>query len=72
MIETFFIQLLLTFLLIIVSATIITISKKREAKAKHSLTGMCHKTGGTVCSSCQSAAKIGRKKQAPLQTESLS
>lgn len=61
MIQLFLIQLVLTFILIVVSATLITISKKRQAIAKHQLTGMCHKTGGTVCSSCQSAAKIGRE-----------
>lgn len=70
MVKLFFIQLILTFIVIVVSATLITISKKRQAIAKHQLTGMCHKTGGTVCSSCQSAAKIG--KEQGLQAKGLS
>lgn len=70
MIKLFLIQFILTFLLIVVSAALITISKKRQTLAKHQLTGMCHKTGGTVCSSCQSAAKIGREQG--LQAKSLS
>lgn len=69
MIKMFIIQLILTFLLMVVSAAIITISKRRQAIAKHQLTGMCHKTGGAVCSSCQSAAKVG--KQSGLETKGL-
>ncbi len=47
--------LLLTFLIMLCAAGIINFAKKRQRTGKHKLTGMCHKSGGTTCSSCSSA-----------------
>jgi hypothetical protein len=41
-----------SFMVILVAALIINFSKRRQRKSPHGLTGMCHKSGGVVCSSC--------------------
>lgn len=52
--KIFFIVLGITFVMILLSATLINIAKTRQRNSKHQLTGMCHKTGGTTCSTCSS------------------
>ncbi len=46
--------LILTFSLILFTAVLISYCKRRQNKTKHGLTGMCHQSGGTMCSSCSS------------------
>ena len=42
----------ISFLVIAGCALLINFSKRRQQKSPHGLTGMCHRTGGVVCSSC--------------------
>ena len=49
----------LTFSLILFTAVLISYCKRRQSKTPHGLTGMCHQSGGTMCSSCSSKIKNG-------------
>lgn len=46
--------LTITFAVLISAALIINFCKRRAAATSHGLTGMCHKSGGTMCSCCGS------------------
>jgi hypothetical protein len=46
--------LAITFVLLLTIAGLISYCKRRQAKTRHGLTGMCHETGGTMCGSCSS------------------
>lgn len=48
------ITLAITFCLILVTAVLINFCKKRQNRSRHGLTGMCHQSGGAMCSSCNS------------------
>ncbi len=50
----FFLILLITFSLVLLTATLISYTKQRQARTKHGLTGMCHETGGEMCGCCSS------------------
>ncbi|MCI5224159.1 MAG: hypothetical protein D3924_16185 [Candidatus Electrothrix sp. AR4] len=50
--QIFVITTCIAFLTIVAVAVLINWSKRRLRKTPHGLTGMCHKTGGVVCSSC--------------------
>lgn len=52
MMKTFLLTVGINFIVILVAALIINFSKRRQRKSPHGLTGMCHRTGGEVCSSC--------------------
>lgn len=41
--------------------------RRRAARTRHGLTGMCHSTGGTMCASCSES--LGTNDQPHLQTE---
>lgn len=45
---------LITFSVLSACGLIINYAKGRIRKTSHGLTGMCHKSGGTMCSSCSS------------------
>jgi len=49
--------LILTFSLLLFTAVLISYCKRRQNKTPHGLTGMCHQSGGTMCSSCSSKIK---------------
>jgi hypothetical protein len=52
--KTFIITLMFTFPLLLIMAFVINFSKRRLRATRHGLTGMCHKDGGVMCSSCSS------------------
>ena len=49
----YFLTLIITFVVISLMAFLINYCRRRLRKTPHGLTGMCHKSGGTMCSSCQ-------------------
>jgi hypothetical protein len=49
---TFILSLSLTFALILGTTVLISYCKRRQARTKHGLTGMCHKSGGAMGSCC--------------------
>lgn len=51
---TFLLMFTITFLIVSSAALIINFSKQRANRTNHGLTGLCHKSGGTMCSSCGS------------------
>ncbi|THB75834.1 MAG: hypothetical protein D6B25_11045 [Desulfobulbaceae bacterium] len=58
-------ELLVVFLitapLLIGAAAVINFCKRRVAKTRHPLSGMCHKKGGAMCTSCSSALSGNQK-----------
>lgn len=46
-----------TLVLFIGAALIFNYCKRRTARSRHPLSGMCQKDGGTMCCSCSSAAQ---------------
>jgi len=57
---TFILSLLLTFSCILATATLISYCKRRQARTKHGLTGMCHKSGGEMGSCCSAKLFAGK------------
>jgi len=53
----FLTTLAFTLVLFIGAALIFNYCKRRTARSKHPLSGMCQKDGGTMCCSCASAAQ---------------
>ncbi|WP_163337649.1 hypothetical protein [Desulfopila sp. IMCC35008] len=51
---TYMLLLLITFCIMVTAALIINYSKQRAGKTRHGLTGMCHESGGEMCSCCSS------------------
>jgi len=51
---TFILYIAITFGLMLSVAVLISYCKKRQSKTRHGLTGMCHQSGGTMCSCCSS------------------
>lgn len=51
---TFVLLFTITFLVISMAALLINHCKQQANKTRHGLTGMCHKSGGVMCSSCTS------------------
>lgn len=49
----YFLTLIITFGVIVAFAYFLNFCRRRIKKTPHGLTGMCHKDGGTMCSSCQ-------------------
>ena len=49
---TFLTYLATTFALLLFVAVLISYCKRRQAGTRHGLTGMCHRTGGAMCGSC--------------------
>ena len=49
----YFLTLIAAFVIISAAALLINYCRRKLRKTPHGLTGMCHKTGGTLCSSCQ-------------------
>lgn len=47
--------------LLIGAAAIINFSKRRALKTRHPLSGMCHKKGGAMCTSCSTALSESQK-----------
>ncbi|MFW2366392.1 MAG: hypothetical protein ACN4GW_08240 [Desulforhopalus sp.] len=52
--KIFFFYMVISFLLLLVVVKLISYCKRRQSRTSHGLTGMCHETGGTMCSSCSS------------------
>ncbi len=50
--KTFILLMMFTFPLLLIMAFMINFCRRRLRGSKHSLTGMCHKDGGTMCCSC--------------------
>lgn len=50
----YFLLLLITFVTLCGAGLIINYCKKRAARTRHGLTGMCHESGGEMCSCCSS------------------
>jgi len=48
----FIISMIITFIIFTFFAILINFCKKRVRETKHGLTGMCHKDGGAICSTC--------------------
>ncbi len=57
--KIFILTACIAFITIVAYALLINWSKRRLRKTPHGLTGMCHKSGGTVCSSCAEQVKKG-------------
>ncbi|MEE4167008.1 MAG: hypothetical protein V2I35_13480 [Desulfocapsaceae bacterium] len=53
--------LLATIPLFIGAALVINVCRKRAARTRHPLTGMCAKSGDTMCCSCSSALQDKNK-----------
>ncbi len=58
--KIFLLTLLATFFFITTVALLINFCKKKLRKTPHGLTGMCHNSGGAMCSGC--SEKIKNKK----------
>ncbi len=54
MISHFLVLLTTAFFLILATALIISFCKRKQNRTRHGLTGMCHRSGGTMCGSCTS------------------
>jgi hypothetical protein len=52
MIRDFLIVFPLTFLILAGLGLFINFCRRRLARTRHGLTGMCHKNGGAMCCSC--------------------
>ncbi|MBW1635750.1 MAG: hypothetical protein JRJ68_05680 [Deltaproteobacteria bacterium] len=61
-ISTFTVVLAITFPLLLATALLINYCKRRQHRTSHGLTGMCHKSGGTMCSSCSSQLQLPKGK----------
>lgn len=59
MMKVLFLTAGISFLVILAVAVLINFSKRRQRKTPHGLSGMCHKTGGEVCSSCAEQVRKG-------------
>lgn len=49
---TFIYSLVITFAFLLAVVCIISYSKRKQAETHHGLTGMCHESGGAMCSCC--------------------
>ena len=54
------ISLIIAFIVLLAFALFLNFCRNRLRKTPHGLTGMCHKTGGTMCSSCEESIR-GKK-----------
>jgi len=52
MLKIYLITILITALAFTLVSLLINFCRRRLAKTKHGLSGMCHQTGGEVCNSC--------------------
>jgi len=56
-VETTMLQIILTLIIsfaaFVIIALFLNYCRRRLRKTPHGLTGMCHRNGGTMCSSCQ-------------------
>lgn len=50
--KSFLLLLIITFCVIVGAAMVINFCKQRAGRTSHGLTGMCHKSGGAMCSCC--------------------
>jgi hypothetical protein len=51
--SNYFLTLIIAFGVIFFFVYFFTFCRRRIRKTPHGLSGMCHKDGGTICSSCQ-------------------
>ena len=59
---TFILTLIISFGLLLAAIFTLSYCKRRQSKTNHGLTGMCHQTGGAMCSSCSDMLQFhGRK-----------
>ncbi len=63
---TFLTYLATTFALLLFVAVLISFCKRRQSRTRHGLTGMCHRSGGAMCSSCNAKLKITPEKKEKL------
>jgi len=64
---TFIVNFAITFICIMSFAWLLIYCRRRSARTRHGLTGMCHSTGGTMCASC--SGEMGNESDGPrLQT----
>lgn len=61
----FAITLILTFVVVVAAILGLSYCKRQQRHGKHGLTGMCHDSGGAVCSSC--AGLVGTRSQVSCQ-----
>jgi hypothetical protein len=52
----YFLTLVIAFAVILIFVYLFTFCRRRLRKTPHGLTGMCHRDGGTICSSCRDQA----------------
>jgi len=62
---TFILTFSLTFGLLLAAIFTLSYCKRRQNKTRHGLSGMCHKTGGTMCASCGDKLLGDTKKAEP-------
>ena len=62
---TFILTFSLTFGLLLAAIFTLSYCKRRQNKTRHGLSGMCHKTGGTMCASCGDKLLSDAKKPNP-------
>lgn len=51
--SNYFLTLIISFGVIVIFAFFLNFCRRRIRKTPHGLSGICHKNGGTMCSSCQ-------------------
>jgi hypothetical protein len=59
----FLTTLAFTLVLFIGAALVFNYCKRRTARSRHPLSGMCQKDGGTMCCSCSSAVQAAIQKR---------
>jgi hypothetical protein len=72
--KTFVLTLIISFGLLLAAIFILSYCKRRQSRTNHGLTGMCHQTGGAMCSSCSDKLQSpgrknlhGKSKSQPLE-----
>jgi hypothetical protein len=55
--KLFLLTLILSFLVIAGTASVVTWSRRRISGSRHGLSGRCQRTGQTMCPSCQDIHK---------------
>ncbi|SDP46600.1 hypothetical protein [Desulforhopalus singaporensis] len=54
----FLLTFAISFLFLAATALLINFCKKKQNRTNHGLTGMCHESGGQMCSSCSSRMQL--------------
>gem|GEM_PF-4659540 len=68
--KTFILTLIISFGLLLAAIFILSYCKRRQSRTSHGLTGMCHQTGGAMCSSCSDKLQLPERKNLRCNAES--